>query len=301
MMRQFLWFLLVLASGFFAGSYDGGLAGESRTRQQRQVEENPPVLRPGEAAGVRIAPGMWRPHYPYEQIVWISPPWPSADYIWLDFPEAIFSDQGLLYLSHVNSDYPPLFPDLPRTPWREIPNGVAFERQLPNGVRFGGRVVKTDDTTVALELHIENGSPRPLTNIRLQTCGYLRAIREFADFTNDNKFVHLPGQGWQSLRKSIETRASAGRYAIGFRGIGLPGADLPVIAALSSLGQRFVTMTWFDDTLSLTGNYRHPCFHADPGFADLSPGEYASIEGTILFFEGTLDQLEARMKASRSP
>ena len=87
----------------------------------------------------------------------------------------------------------------------------------------------------------DHGSPHPLTNIRLQTCGYLRAIREFADFTNDNKFVHLPGRGWQSLRKSIEIRASEGRYAL--RGIGLPGADLPVIAALSSLGQRFVTMT----------------------------------------------------------
>lgn len=300
-MRQSVWLLLVLSSGFFTGSNDSGLAGESRRWQQRQVEGNPPVVRSGEAAGVRVVPGMWRPHYPFEQIVWISPPWPSADYIWLDFPEAIFSDQGLLYLSHVNPNYPLLFPDLPRIPWREIPNGVAFERQLPNGVRFGGRVVKTDSTTVGLELHIENGSPQPLTNIRLQTCAYLRAIREFADFTNDNKFVHLPGRGWQSLRKSIETRASEGRYALGFRGSGLPGADLPVIAALSSRGQRFVTMTWFKDTLSLIGNSKHPCFHADPGFPDLAPGNYASIEGTIFFFEGTIDQLEARMKASGSP
>lgn len=78
-MRPSLWLLLILASGFFAGSNDSGLAGESRTRQQRQAEENPPALRAGESSGVRIVPGMWRPHYPYEQIVWISPPWPSAD------------------------------------------------------------------------------------------------------------------------------------------------------------------------------------------------------------------------------
>jgi len=83
--------------------------------------------------------------------------------------------------------------------------------------------------------------------------------------------------------------------------MGLPGADLPVIAALSNGGQRFVTMTWFKDTLSLVGNSKHPCFHADPGFPDLEPGNYASIEGTIFFLEGALDQLEARMKANRSP
>ena len=217
----------------------------------------------------------------------------------MDFPEAIFSDQGLLYLSHVNSDYPTLFADLPRIPWRKIPHGVAFERRLPNGVRFGGRVVKKNAITAGLELHIENGSPHPLSNIRLQTCAYLRAIREFADFTNENKFVHLPGSGWQSLRKSIETKASGGKYALGFRGSGLPAADLPVIATVSRDSRRFVTMTWFKDTLSMIGNPRHPCMYTDPGFKDLAPGEKASIRGEIVFFEGTLDQLTAVIEAAR--
>ena len=54
------------------------------------------------AKGIRILPGAWRPHYPWEHIAWISPPWPSQDYVWLDFPEAIFTSQGLLFLSHVN-------------------------------------------------------------------------------------------------------------------------------------------------------------------------------------------------------
>ena len=52
------------------------------------------------AKGIRILPGQWRPLYPFEQIAWVSPPWPSQDYIWLDFPEAIFCNLGLLYFGH---------------------------------------------------------------------------------------------------------------------------------------------------------------------------------------------------------
>ena len=60
--------------------------------------------------GIRILPGHWRPHYPFEQIAWVSPPWPSQDYIWMDFPEAIFTSIGLIFLSHVNPPFPVVFP-----------------------------------------------------------------------------------------------------------------------------------------------------------------------------------------------
>ena len=147
------------------------------------------------AKGIRIQPGHWRPHYPWEQIAWVSPAWPSQDYLWLDFPEAIFTSQGLLYLSHVNPGIEAVFPDLPKVPWREVPNGIAFDRQLPNSVSFGGSVTKQSDTRVALELHLKNGSAQALKNIELQTCAFLRGIREFSDYTRDNKFVHVPDAG----------------------------------------------------------------------------------------------------------
>ena len=122
------------------------------------------------ARGLRIVPGQWRPHYPFEQIAWISPPWPSQDYLWLDFPEAIFTDAGLIYLSHVNPDFPVVFPDLPRISWQAGADGLSFSRRLPNGVSFGGSLVAGSESTVSLELFIDNGSDQPLTNIRLQTC-----------------------------------------------------------------------------------------------------------------------------------
>ena len=71
-----------------------------------------------EISGIRILPGAWRPHYEWEQIAWISPPWPSQDYIWYDFPEAIFSNMGLLYLSHVNPSIQSAFAGLPGKPGR---------------------------------------------------------------------------------------------------------------------------------------------------------------------------------------
>ncbi|MDA2927634.1 hypothetical protein MYX78_10475, partial [Acidobacteria bacterium AH-259-G07] len=185
-MRPSVCFLLAFASVALilgcthqaTGTGDTGHNSETHQTQTSGIR-----LAPGEARGIRILPGQWRPHCPFEQIAWISPPWASADYILLDYPEAIFSDQGLLYLSHVNPRYPVLFPNLPKVTWRKLPSGLVFDRYLPNGVRFGGRVVKKTASTVELQLYIENGSAKPLTNIRLQTCAYVRAIKEFADFT----------------------------------------------------------------------------------------------------------------------
>lgn len=241
-----------------------------------------------QAKGIRIFPGKWRPHYPWEHIAWISPSWPSQDYLWLDFPEAIFTSQGLLYLSHVNPGIDAAFSDLPKVPWREVPNGIAFDRQLPNGVSFGGSVTKQTDTPVALELQIKNGSAQSLKNIELQTCAYLRGIREFSDYTRDNKFVHVPGEGWTPLSQAVNLKEGSSPYRVGWRTKGKPVADWPVMATRSNKAERWVGMTWGKDTLSLIGNQNHPCMHADPKFKDLEPGEAATIHGAIFFFEGKL-------------
>jgi hypothetical protein len=242
------------------------------------------------ARGVRIFPGEWRPHYPWEHIAWVSPAWPSQEYIWLDFPEAIFCNLGLIFLSHVD---PPMDIPLPQVKWSNIPNGIAYDRQLPNGVRFGGSVVKGNEATVDLELHLYNGTSKPLTNITLQTCSYLHGIHEFSDLTNDNKFVHLADEGWVTLSwaKTMPTRP-AEPYGIGWRTKGKRLADLPVNITKSNLADRYVAMTWYKDTISMIGNPNFPCMHADPRFHDLNPGESASIHGKLIFFEGKLSDFD---------
>jgi len=282
--RDFGKTLSINAAGWMlAGQVASGLSQEKSTEKKETYET--------QAKGIRILPGQWRPHYPFEQIAWISPPWPSQDYIWLDFPEAIFTNIGLIFLSHVNPPFPVVFPDLPKVPWQILPNGIAFERVLSNGIKYGGSVLRREEQVVDLSLYIKNGSTQPLKEIKLQTCAYLRAIKEFADYTLDNKLVHVPECGWMKFDEARKTGIETGRFHLGWRG-GPKSADLPVMITVSAQPERLVAMTWYQHTLSMVSNPRHPCMHADPFFPDIEPGQRAEIYGELLFFEGVLAKFE---------
>ncbi len=261
--------------------------GQEISTQNREVSS--PDTYETQAKAIRILPGQWRPHYPWEHIAWISPSWPSQDYLWLDFPEAIFTSQGLLFLSHINPSFPAVFSDLPNVPWRKVSEGLEFERLLPNGISFGGSVCRGKGGTVNLELHLQNGTRKPLENITLQTCAFLRAIKEFSDYTKDNKLIHVPGGGWIPIEQASNYPEGTGPYRVGWRTGGKAVSDLPVMLCLSNSAKRLVAMTWFEDTISMVSNLEHPCMHADPRFKDLPPGEGASIHGRIIFFEGEPD------------
>ncbi len=248
------------------------------------------------AKGIRIVPGQWRPHYQCEHIAWISPPWPSQDYIWLDFPEAVFTSEGLLFLSHVNPACPTVFEGLGPVPWQTTPEGISYARELPDGVVFSGHVRKKDDVSVALELSIANGSRRCMREIRIQTCAYLRAIKEFAGFTAGNKYVHVPEVGWIPFDEAQTMQPERGRFSLGWRG-GPKLADLPVMVTRSASAERLVAFTWYEHTYSLIENFQHPCMHADPALPDLEPGQEAGIHGELLFFEGALTEFEDWFRA----
>ncbi len=244
------------------------------------------------ADGIRVFPGQWRPEYPGEQIAWVRPPWPSDGYVWLDFPEAVFSGRHLLFLSHISATFQQAYPYVPRVPWRETVDGIAFHRTLPNGIGISGSVTVTDERTIGLELHLSNGTDRKLGDVRIQTCAYLRAIREFADYTNDNKFVHVADRRWLPLSEALDLDDDRGAYHVGWRS-GPQAADLPLVVTRSARAERLVAMTWRADTYSLVGNPDHPCMHADPFFEDLLPGECETIHGELVFFDGTLADFEA--------
>ncbi len=245
--------------------------------------------------GLLVLPGQWRPNWPFEQIAWVRTPWCTAwlpDFIILDFPEAIFCDQGLLYLSHGYSPPAQMFADLPRVPWRQIDDGLRFERQLPNGVVFGGSLLAKQDVApiagrVQMKLFIKNGGRKPLRKIQLQTCSLLKHCTEFRENTLNNKFVSVAGK-WIPMSEAKQASAE-GKFRIGWRS-GPKAADLPVLVTKSSRAQRLVAMTWYDDTFSLIGNPLHPCMHADPRFPDLLPGDRAEITGQLVFFDGSLPQ-----------
>lgn len=248
-----------------------------------------------QAKGIRILPGQWRPHYPWEHIAWVSPAWPSQDYIWMDFPEAIFTSQGLIYLSHINPPIDTVYESLPAVPWTETADSLSFERVLPSKIAFGGSLRKSSDTTVDLELHIHNGSGEPLNDITLQTCAFLRGIKEFGDYTRENKFIHTPDQGWITMEAARALPEGGSQpYRVGWRTRGNPIADVPMVVTVSNneKANRLFAFTWLDSTLSMVGNPNHPCVHADPHFPDLAPGEHASAKGKLVFFEGKLEDFD---------
>ena len=239
-------------------------------------------------------PAGWRPHYPWEHIAWVSPSWPSQDYLWLDMPEAIFTRQGLLFLSHVNPPFPVKYPSPPAVPWKEVPGGMAYERKLPDGISFSVRIVKAD-RAVEIELSMQNRGEHPINDITLQTCVFLRAAREFSQRTADTKLVHVAGRGWLPFMKALKLKDAKGTVRLGWRS-GPKIADLPVILTTSSEAKRLVAFSWGKDTFSLVCNPNHPCMHADPALPDLEPGGNAVIKGKVIFFEGSPEGFSSALK-----
>lgn len=195
-------------------------------------------------------------------------PWDETGYVVVDLPEAIWHDtpQGqerkreLLYLAHTH--IPTIWDrqgvDLERLEWRRLAGGVLeFERRLPNGVRFGTRIVPQGEA-VRMEMWLTNGSDQALTGLRVQNCVMLKGAPEFAQQTADNKVFREP-------------------YA----------------ACRSPDGARWVITAW-EPCERPWGNPPCPCLHSDPRFPDCHPGQTTRLRGWLSFHEGT--DLEAELK-----
>lgn len=243
-----------------------------------------------------IIPGMWRPMFESEQVAWISPPWESQEYIWFDFPEAIWEDGSLLYLGHIDKRFPTLFPTEKSAPWIKSEYGISYEQVLPNGVSFGGNITRQEENIATLSLWITNGSEKELKNVKMLTCIYLDGIKEFNENTNDNKYVHTPEKGWISLPEAESLGPVENGFRIGWLEEGIKVSDLPVVVTKSKTEGHLVAFTWFADTYSFVGNPNHPCVHADPVFTNLQPGDTQTINGELIFFEGTLEEFEKMFK-----
>ena len=247
-----------------------------------------------EVEGIRILPGQWRPHYPWEHIAWISPSWPCQDYVWLDFPEGVITDQGFQFISAMNPAIDPKevkFDTLPAVAWRHTEDGIAYERCLPCGLSLSASLSRRGDTDVAMAITVANQGDRAFTGATLRTCLFLRATREFGHVSNANKYAHYRDRGWLSF----ETAAVMGR-SLKYHGPDADAAfpDLPVAVCQSALAPRGVAMTWFADTFQLGGNPVRPCVHADPKLPDLAPGDSVDLRGVLVFYEGTPDALQER-------
>jgi hypothetical protein len=108
---------------------------------------------------------------------------------------------------------------------------------------------------------LTNGTAEPLSDLRMQNCVMLAAMRGFAQQTNNNK-VFQDG------------------YAVAHA----PSKNRWIITAWDPLHR-----TW--------GNANCPCLHADPQFPDCAPGETVWLRGWFSFYSGTdIEQELARIE-----
>lgn len=187
-----------------------------------------------------------------ETKVSIFPPWPDGGYVCLDVPEAIWSNLGLTYLAHTHIDtiWTKQGLQLPRLEWQPRPGGgYRIERTLPNGITFTVETVPAHDH-VALVMRLKNGTPAPLTDLRVQMCAMLKTARGFEAQTNDNKVF-----------------------------------EPPFAAARDATGRRWVIHAW-QPIHRTWGNAPCPCLHADPKFPDCPSGETRELRGWVSFYEG---------------
>ena len=187
-------------------------------------------------------------------------PWDRDSYVVVDLPEAIWSNLGLTYLAHTHIDtiWTKQNIVLPRLEWNRRPDGTLdIERKLPNGIAFGVKV-KPQRHAVRMEMWLKNGTKERLTDLRVQICVMTKMAVGFEQQTNDNKVF-----------------------------------TNPYVACRSSDGERWIITAW-EHCHRPWGNESCPCFHSDPKFPDLEPGEMHRLRGWLSFYEGT--GIEAEFK-----
>jgi hypothetical protein len=195
-----------------------------------------------------------------ETKVSIFTPWADGGYVVADVPEAIWANLGLTYLAHTH--VPTIWDkqgvQLEKQEWaRHVDGTLSLERKLPNGIRFGTKVLP-GLTEVQFEMWLANGTDQPLSDLRVQNCVMLKAATGFDSQTNDNKVF-----------------------------------EAPYTACRSATGNRWVISAW-DPCHRAWGNAPCPCLHSDPKFPDCPPGETRHLRGWLSFYQG--DDIRAEFR-----
>jgi hypothetical protein len=188
-------------------------------------------------------------------------PWNKTSYVVVDLPEAIFSQNRLIFLAHTH--VPTIWDEqnlsLDNVDWtRERDGELQFERVLPNKVAFGASI-QPKAASVEMELWLRNGSDEALTGLRT----HLKGAPDFHEQTTTNKIFRAPS-----------------------------------VAVHSAGGDRWIITTW-ERCGRAWGQPLVPCIHADPVLPDCAPGETVRVRGRLWFYEGKdIDRELERAKAT---
>jgi hypothetical protein len=109
-----------------------------------------------------------------------------------------------------------------------------------------------------MEMWLTNGTPDPLSDLRVQMCVMLKGAAGFNQQTNDNKVL-----------------------------------SNPYVACRDPSGKRWIITAW-EPCHRPWANPPCPCLHSDPRFPDCPPGETRRLRGWLSFYEGDDIQAEFR-------
>lgn len=199
----------------------------------------------------------------------VFPWWDETSYVVLDVPEAIYCEEGMLFLAHTHM---PTMWDLAHTrienadwKWDASREAWKYALRLPNGVWFGAEA-KATPGGAAFELWLENGSDTPLRGLRTQVCAMLKGL-----------------EGCNAQDGDIVVRRDG-------------------VAAVRHEDGRHWVLTAFDQWYRTWNNPPVPCMHSDPKLPDAEPGERVSVTGVIRFYEGDdIDGEIARLAETIEP
>ena len=244
------------------------------------------------------------------QMIHITSPWNPDDYMAVNFPEHCWGE-GMSNVSHVS--------DVPiECPWEISEDGqeANLVRSPDEGitVRFTARV---EGMVIHTEMEIENRTDHPVTDIRVLICARPRYMSTFCEFSHDPTFVWVGGEAvnidsgttydgpmpegrepcWALNLPGGHDNADMGWFRPGSG----PGrivnelADLPLIGVHEKDNQQKWVATQWEPARMLFSNPSLPCIHSDPQPPDCPPGESVRASGVILFHEGDVESLRARV------
>jgi hypothetical protein len=183
----------------------------------------------------------------------LFPPWDQGGYVVIDFPEAIHSNLGLTFQAHTHE---PTVVDeknewLENIDWTLNEDGsLEYKRPLPISISFGAKVIP-DATGAALEIWVFNGTQQPLTQLKVEVCGLLKAATGFNHQIAENKMF-----------------------------------DPPVAAVHTADRQKWILMA-FEKTGTVSGNPQIPSIDSILSFPTCPPGETVKSRGQVWFYQGS--------------
>jgi peptidoglycan/xylan/chitin deacetylase (PgdA/CDA1 family) len=185
---------------------------------------------------------------------------PWGGYVVVDLPEAIFSTLGLTFLAHTH--IPTIWDDanvhIENRDWGRALDGSSLHNRwaLPNGIGFESKVELVDDG-VAMEIHLDNQCPKPLSDLRTQVCVMLKGMPGLTHQTEAGKLIR------------------------------------DGITAANVAGTNRWVIVGFTPRFRGWQNPNVPCIHSDPIFPDTLPGHKSTVRGRLIFYEG--DAVEEAM------